>query len=91
MSGFGIVSSGSITNPIMATMFSISVIVPRCADERAEVGNDDIGNSKMVINKRCGTGDPLIGGILYEVVIERLSKPHLPSWAQVPAVTQIEV
>ena len=56
----------------MATMFSISVIVPRCADERAEVGNDDIGNSN-------------------EVVIERLSKPHLPSWAQVPAVTQIEV
>ena len=62
-------------------------IVPRCADESAEIGDDDIGHTEMVVNKRCGSGDPLIGGILYEVVVERLAKPKLPSWAQVPPIT----
>ena len=50
------------------------IIVPRCADESAEIGNDDVGHSKMVIDKRCGSGDPAITGIVYEEVIERLSK-----------------
>ena len=67
------------------------IIVPRCTDESAEIGNDDVGNAKVVINKRRRCRDLLIAGILYEVIIERLTKPYLPSWAQVPPVTQIEV
>ena len=67
------------------------IIVPGCTNESAEIRHDDVGNSKVVINKRRGCGDPLIAGIVYEEVIKRLSKPYLPSWAKVNPKAQIEV
>ena len=76
---------------LRAKSSSYVIIVPRCADESAEIGYDDVGNSKVVIDERRGRRDPLVTGIVYEEIIQRLSKAQLPSWAEIIPITQIQV
>lgn len=66
-------------------------IIPGSADESAKIGIDNLASTKMIIDKRRGRGHPDVASVLYEVVVQGLTKAQLPARGQVSAVTQIEI